>query len=290
LDGYSATGAEPDLNTRFIPGSETMVQNSRMFDFLRYDFGYSWPLTRGHLLVFLAFASFAALCYWRGWSRWATTFMAVIAAWGLSGALIMHYVIRINVPMTMPTPAFLALGRGNVVDLGAGSGRATVMVLQSRPGTTVTGLDRYTGYYGIDDNTPERLRANARIGGVEDRLRVQVGDMRQLPFSDAEFDGALSIAAMDHLRRDDIPLAIAETARVLKPGGEFLFVTINSDFWVHLMMPLAIHGHGGYWGWRANETLWRQRFDDGGFDVVETGTRPAELYLLAKKRALAAAR
>jgi SAM-dependent methyltransferase len=210
--------------------------------------------------------------------------------WGLAGALVTHYAIQINLPVTMPTERFLASGGGNVVDLGAGSGRATLMVLLSRPRTTVTGLDRYTGYYGIDDNTPDRLRLNARIAGVESRVRVEVGDMRKLPFKDGEFEAGLSVAAMDHLRRDDIPMAIAETARVLKPGGEFLFVTINSDFWVHLMMPLSIHGHGGYWGWRANEALWRQRFNDGGFDVVESGTRPAELYLLVKKRALAAAR
>ena len=43
-----------------------------MLDFLRYDFGYSWPITRGHLIVFLVFAAAAALCYWRGWSRWIT--------------------------------------------------------------------------------------------------------------------------------------------------------------------------------------------------------------------------
>jgi SAM-dependent methyltransferase len=261
-----------------------------MLDFLRYDFGYSWPLTRGHLLVFLLFASVAALGYWRGWRSWITALTSIVAVWALSASVVMHYVIRINSPQTMPTERFLAAGGGNIVDLGAGSGRATVMVLRSRPTATVTGLDRYTGYYGIDDNTPERLRKNARIAGVEDRLRVQVGDMRALPFKDGEFDGGLSVAAMDHLRREEIPGAIAETARVLKPGGEFLFVTINSDFWIHLMMPLAIHGHGGYWGWRANEALWRQRFTDGGFDVIETGTRPAELYLLARKRALAAAR
>jgi SAM-dependent methyltransferase len=261
-----------------------------MLDFLRYDFGYSWPLTRGHLIVFLFFASAAALCYWRGWPRWITTLTSIVAVWALSGALVMHYVIQLNSPLTMPTERFLASGGGNVVDLGAGSGRASLMVLQARPNTIVTGLDRYTGYYGIDDNTPDRLRRNARIAGVENRLKVQVGDMRRLPFKDAEFDGGLSVAAMDHLRREDVPTAIAETARVLKPGGEFLFVTINSDVWIHLMMPLSIHGHGGYWGWRANEALWRQRFTDGGFDVVETGTRPALLYLLARKRALAVAR
>ncbi len=259
-----------------------------MLDFLRYDFGYSWPLTRGHFIVFLVFASVAALCYWRGLRRWIAALTAGVAVWALAASLVMHYVIRITPPMTLSTELFLASNAGRVVDLGAGSGRATVMVLQARPNVTVTSLDRYTGYYGIDDNTPERLRRNAQVAGVEDRLQVEIGDMRKMPFKDGEFEAGLSVAAMDHLRRDDIPMAIAETARVLKPGGEFLFVTINSDFWVHLMMPLSIHGHGGYWGWRANEALWRQRFNDGGFEVVESGTRPAELYLLAKKRTLAA--
>ena len=251
-------------------------------DFLTYDFGYMWPITRGHFLVFITFASVAAICVWRGWARWITVLASGVAAWGLLGALIMHYAIQINVPMTMPTERFLSADARNVVDLGAGSGRATLMVLMSRPQTTVTGLDRYTGFYGIVDNTPERLKANARKAGVEDRLRVQVGDMREMPFKDGEFDGALSVAAMDHLSRNDIPRALAETARILKPGGEFLFVTINSDFWVKFAFPTAIHGHG-YWGWKGNEALWRERMTGAGFEVLEVGARPAEMFFLAKK-------
>jgi SAM-dependent methyltransferase len=253
-----------------------------MLNWLTYDFGYMWPITRGHFLVFLLFGAAAALCVWRGWPRWITALASMVAAWGLAGALIMHYAIEINTPMTMPTDRFLASGGGNVVDLGAGSGRATLMVLMSRPRATVTGLDRYTGFYGIVDNSPDRLRANARRAGVDDRLRVQVGDMRELPFKDGEFDGALSVAAMDHLRREEIPRALTETARILKPGGEFLFVTINSDFWVKLAFPTALHGHG-YWGWKGNEALWRDRMTSAGFDVVEVGTRPATMYFLAKK-------
>ena len=44
--------------------------------------------------------------------------------------------------------------------------------------STVTGLDRYTGFYGLVDNTPDRLRANARkaaIGGRLDESMVGVG-------------------------------------------------------------------------------------------------------------------
>jgi SAM-dependent methyltransferase len=260
-----------------------------MLDWWTYDFGYMWPITRGHFLVFLGCGAAAALGVWRGWPRLITALASAVAVWGLAGALIMHYAIEIDSPMTMPTDRFLAGGGGNVVDLGAGSGRATLMVLTSRPRTTVTGLDRYSGFYGIVDNSPDRLRANARRAGVEERLRVQVGDMRELPFKDGEFDGALSVAAMDHLRSEDVPRALAETVRILKPGGEFLFVTINSDVWVKLAFPTALHGHG-YWGWKANEDLWRGRITSAGLDVVEVGVRPATMYFLAKKRGLSAGR
>ena len=74
-----------------------------MLDFLRYDFGYSWPITRGHLIVFLVFASAAALCYWRGWSRWITAITSVVAVWALAASLVMHHVIRINSPVTLST-------------------------------------------------------------------------------------------------------------------------------------------------------------------------------------------
>ena len=67
----------------------------------------------------------------------------------------------------------------------------------------------------------------------------------------------------------------------------FLFVTMNSDFWVKLAFPVALHG-GTYWSWKGNEGLWRERMTTAGFDVVEVGTRPAEMYVLARKRALKA--
>ena len=172
---------------------------------MTYDFGYMWPITRGHFLVFLLFGAVAAVCAWRGWPRWITALTSVVAAWGLAGALVMHYAIQINAPMTMPTDRSWPRAAATWSIWAPAPGRATLMVLMARPRTTVTGLDRYTGYYGIDDNSPDRLRANARLAGVEDRLRVQVGDMRELPFKDGEFDGALSVAAMDHLRAQRHP-------------------------------------------------------------------------------------
>ena len=101
-------------------------------------------------------------------------------------------------------------------------------------------MDIYSGYWGIDENTPERFMRNARIAGVAERADARVGDMRKLPFADGEFDAVVSSYAIDHLRRDERPNAIAEVARVLKPGGEFLLMIIHVDWKTWLVSPLLL--------------------------------------------------
>jgi SAM-dependent methyltransferase len=49
-----------------------------------------------------------------------------------------------------------------------------------------------------------------------------ISDLNALPFPDATFDAALNIVTLEHLRFPE--KALAEIARVLKPGGEFLMV------------------------------------------------------------------
>ncbi len=93
--------------------------------------------------------------------------------WGVAGLLISQFLFRSNLPVEPPTAHFLSSGTGRVVDIGAGSGRAAVGMLLARPGVTVTAVDIYKGYYGIDDNTPERLMRNARIAGVADRVEAK---------------------------------------------------------------------------------------------------------------------
>ena len=83
--------------------------------------------------------------------------------------------------MAPPTDRFASSGSGRFVDIGAGSGRATIGLLLARPRVHVTAVDIYKGYYGIDDNRPERLIRNASIAGVADRVSVVVGDARALP-------------------------------------------------------------------------------------------------------------
>jgi ubiquinone/menaquinone biosynthesis C-methylase UbiE len=180
--------------------------------------------------------------------------------------------------MELPTERFLTSGAGRVLDAGAGSGRAAVGVLLARPKATVTGLDIYKGYWGIDDNTPDRFMMNARIGGVEGRASVQTGDMRQMPFSDGAFDAVVSSYAIDHLNRDGTVRAIAEVARVLKPRGEFLLLIVNVNWRVWLISPHAIAHHPG-----QDPARWRGLLERAGFTVEEDGTAPATRYFMATK-------
>ena len=72
-----------------------------------------------------------------------------------------------NLPLELPTERFpRGTGRGTVLDAGAGSGRSSLMVLLERPESRVLALDLYEGYFGIDDNNPDRLLANAAKAGA----------------------------------------------------------------------------------------------------------------------------
>jgi SAM-dependent methyltransferase len=104
-------------------------------------------------------------------------------------------------PAPLPTPRFLESGSGRVLDGGAGSGRSTLMVLLARPRATVVALDLFREGYGIGGNAPDRLRANARAAGAENRLEIRTGDVREMPFEADSFDAAVSAYVIDHLNR-----------------------------------------------------------------------------------------
>jgi len=246
-----------------------------------YDFGYSWWLNWGHALVAVSAGMLAALA-WRAGARALTIGLAALALWGAAGAAAMQYAVQIGAPQRLATSSFLSAGRGEVLELGAGSGRATIGLLQARPGVTLVALDAYRGYYGIDANTPERLQRNLRIAGVEKRVTVKVADMRTLPFGNDRFEAAYSVAAIDHLPWDGIAQTLAETARVLRPGGQLLIVSLNNDVWIRLAMPWSLHGHG-FWSSRQSQRHWREAIEAAGLSLRETGHRPATAYLLAIK-------
>jgi SAM-dependent methyltransferase len=47
------------------------------------------------------------------------------------------------------------------------------------------------------------------------------GTVLALPFADGAFDGAWAAASLHHVTRDEAPAALAEIARIVRPGGAF---------------------------------------------------------------------
>ncbi len=245
-----------------------------------YDFGYSWPIAFGFAIPLVIGSALVGLAIWRRWRPWVTVLAGIVIVWSAASLLVTNVTWGLNRPMELPATRFLESGSGRVLDVGAGSGRASVGVLLARPQATVTALDIYDGYYGIDDNTPARFMKNAAIAGAASRASAVTGDVRDMPFANGTFDAVVSSYMIDHLRRADRPKALQEVARVLKAHGEFLLLIVNTDWWTFLVSPPMAHH------FRPDPARWRADLHQAGFTVQEEGRQPVTLYWLATKREL----
>src|SRR5262249_17920678 len=69
-------------------------------------------------------------------------------------------------------------------------------------------------------NRPNVALENARLEGVAERVEVQDGDARRLPFPDASFDVVVSALVLHNIPgQAGRQQAAREVARGLKPGG-----------------------------------------------------------------------
>jgi ubiquinone/menaquinone biosynthesis C-methylase UbiE len=102
------------------------------------------------------------------------------------------------------------------LDLCCGTGAAMEM-LRPLCREQVVGLDMSRGMLEVG-----RQRTAAAPGTA--RLEFVRGDALALPFGPV-FDLVVSFGAFGHILRRDEPRLVAEIARVLRPGGKFVFVT-----------------------------------------------------------------
>jgi SAM-dependent methyltransferase/uncharacterized protein YbaR (Trm112 family) len=81
---------------------------------------------------------------------------------------------------------------------------------------------------GIDPSL-EGIEAARRIAKqLQVTAHYLVADARRLPFRTDTFDAAFSFSVLQHFAKDNVRLAVAEMARVLKPGGTSLVQMPNA--------------------------------------------------------------
>ncbi|SHH01709.1 bifunctional 2-polyprenyl-6-hydroxyphenol methylase/3-demethylubiquinol 3-O-methyltransferase UbiG [Marivita hallyeonensis] len=103
-----------------------------------------------------------------------------------------------------------------VLDLGCAGGFMAEAL--DDEGANVTGIDPAK-------DAIEAAKAHAVSEGRDIRYDVGVGE--DLPYPDASFDAVVCVDVLEHV--SDLPQVIREVARVLRPGGTFLFDTINRN-------------------------------------------------------------
>ncbi|MEL6586766.1 MAG: bifunctional 2-polyprenyl-6-hydroxyphenol methylase/3-demethylubiquinol 3-O-methyltransferase UbiG [Pseudomonadota bacterium] len=103
-----------------------------------------------------------------------------------------------------------------VLDLGCAGGFMAEAL--AAKGAQVTGIDPAV-------EAVAAARAHAARGGFDIRYDVGVGEA--LPYGDGAFDHVVCVDVLEHVA--DLPQVLAEVARVLKPGGAFLYDTINRN-------------------------------------------------------------
>jgi len=119
-----------------------------------------------------------------------------------------------------------------VLDLGCGKGRFARPLAEE--GATVIGLDL--------------SQAMLREARGLDRVR---GSSRRLPFASGTFDAVIAVEVFEHL--DSIDPALAESRRVLRPGGRLLIVdknagALNADRpWLPSLLVKRIDEMRGLW-------------------------------------------
>ena len=124
--------------------------------------------------------------------------------------------------------------------------------------------------YGIDISAPTVIQARAAFETGRDALQSAVGDVRDLPFSDASFDAIYSMGTIEHF--DETERAVEEMARVLKPGGRAIVGVPNRHdpffrpLFVAALQAVGLYGYGYEKSYSRGRL--RQMLERAGLEVV----------------------
>ncbi len=101
---------------------------------------------------------------------------------------------------------------GKTILITGGTGRFAIYFAER--GKKVIALDQSNEMLSV-------AKKKSIIANVDNLIEFKKGDVEKLPFEDNKFDAIVTIHVMTHFQ--DINNFVSEIARVLKPGGIFIF-------------------------------------------------------------------
>lgn len=104
-------------------------------------------------------------------------------------------------------------------DLGCGKGRFARIVADRYPSASIYALDV----------------AEAMLARVPAPIHRAAATLTALPLASGSCDGAYATESLEHAV--DIPAAVAEMCRIVKPGGRIAIIDKNADAWGRLKTP-----------------------------------------------------
>ncbi len=150
-----------------------------------------------------------------------------------------------------------------VLDVGCGGGFTCEFI--AKKGAIVSGID-------LSEVSIETAKLHAKKSGLI--IDYRSGAAEKLPYEDDSFDVINCVDVLEHL--DDVAVAIAEVKRILKPGGVFLFDTINRTFkskfvmiWLLENIKNAIPKGTHDWSMFITPSQMTDYLEKGGFKNIE---------------------
>ena len=113
----------------------------------------------------------------------------------------------------------IGIPEGRGLDLGCGDGKLTALILQRAGARVLVGVD-------LD---PLEARAAGRSGIY---AAVHTAPAHRVPEADGSFDFVISNSVLEHLLA--LEPVLHEVARLLRPGGRFLFTVPGPGFHANL--------------------------------------------------------
>ncbi|MDO9077646.1 MAG: class I SAM-dependent methyltransferase [Brevundimonas sp.] len=283
LAGFHVVGGLVLLASLYVVGLRDFLRHltgadRRAARATRLNFGWGPGWMNGLAIAALASAAAAVaanVAFPPAWPAAAARWMASVVF--MAGNTIMRGAGRVD-HVVLPMVDLLSGEEDLVLDAGCGAGRTTIALGRALRSGRVVGLDRFDANY-IADGGRALLDRNLEIAGLADRVTVEVGDVTSMPFDDGRFDAAVSAHVYDHLGGRE-SAALAETLRVLKPGGRFLMIV-----WVPGWAMFAVANVFSLF--LTGKADWRKKARAAGFETLDEGMfNNAWFILLAKSKAM----